>query len=613
MGKRQGQYSSESPTQRSHEEQSFRRASQYIQSIKGFARTHPDSERQRFAYSVVAAVIADYWYALQLDRESVWDLSPHPHIEDSVELDQHLQKLSVELSRVLIDLESTSAAYCIGELYTALMPAELRSQYGMYYTPPALSSRLLYLATQAGTNWASAHVLDPACGGGAFLTPVALQIIAAQGNATPSTIIDHLTEHLHGFELDPFGGWVSQVLLEAALFDLCRMAGRRLPQVVTICDSLQQDVPLDRYDLIIGNPPYGRLRLSDELRAKYKRSLHGHANIYGLFMDFAARHVRPGGTIGYITPTGFLGGEYFKALRSVMHREAPPVSVDLVLDRKGVFSDVLQETLLATYRRGASPAEVEVHILAMVDEQTVLVSAAGSFSLPEQPTNPWLLPRSKEQATLVAQLRKMPHRLRDYGYEVSTGPLVWNRHKDQLHDQHGPNRYPIVWAEAVTSSGEFIYRTDKRNHKPFLELRAGDEWLVVRQPCVLVQRTTAKEQKRRLIAAELPRTFVDRHRLVAIENHLNMVRSCESRPCVPMNTITALLNSEAVDAAFRCINGSVAVSAYELEALPLPAPEDLVQLSKLLAANAPNSVIQDEIWALYGESESHVYARPAAD
>jgi hypothetical protein len=29
----------------------------------------------------------------------------------------------------------------------------------------------------------------------------------------------------------------------------------------------------------------------------------------------------------------------------------------------------------------------------------------------------------------------LPWRLADYGYAVSTGPLVWNRHKDQLSDR----------------------------------------------------------------------------------------------------------------------------------------------------------------------------------
>jgi adenine-specific DNA-methyltransferase len=42
--------------------------------------------------------------------------------------------------------------------------------------------------------------------------------------------------------------------------------------------------------------------------------------------------------------------------------------------------------------------------------------------------------------------------------------------------------------------------------------------------------------------------------------------------------LTALLNTTVVDRAFRCISGSVAVSAYELENLPLPAPANLKDL-----------------------------------
>jgi adenine-specific DNA-methyltransferase len=36
-------------------------------------------------------------------------------------------------------------------------------------------------------------------------------------------------------------------------------------------------------------------------------------------------------------------------------------------------------------------------------------------------------------------------------------------------------------------------------------------------------------------------------------------------PDVPSAAIAALLNSAAADAAFRCINGSAAVSAFGLE------------------------------------------------
>jgi adenine-specific DNA-methyltransferase len=67
--------------------------------------------------------------------------------------------------------------------------------------------------------------------------------------------------------------------------------------------------------------------------------------------------------------------------------------------------------------------------------------------------------------------------------------------------------------------------------------------------------------------------------------------------------VATLLNSAVVDQVFRCMNGSVAVSAFELEALPLPAPGALTCLASLLQANASSVVIEVECRRLYGLAE----------
>ncbi len=154
-----------------------------------------------------------------------------------------------------------------------------------------------------------------------------------------------------------------------------------------------------------------------------------------------------------------------------------------------------------------------------------------------------------------------------------TGPLVWNRHKARLHDTPKPGRVPVVWAESVTPDGRFILRATKRNHRAWFEPRGADDPNLVDRPCVLVQRTTAKEQHRRLIAAEMPPSVFGRPKLVAVENHLNMVRPIGRRPKVPLHVVAAFLATEAADRVLRCINASVAVSASELGAMPLPLPE----------------------------------------
>ena len=138
----------------------------------------------------------------------------------------------------------------------------------------------------------------------------------------------------------------------------------------------------------------------------------------------------------------------------------------------------------------------------------------------------------------------------------------------------------------------FEFRAEKRNHKPWFEPKANEHWVVTDVPCVLLQRTTAKEQCRRLIAAELPAGFIEEHGAVVVENHLNMIKPLNGAPRVAPAALAVLLNSGVVDQVFRCINGSVAVSAYELEALPLPPPEEAKEIERLMKRRATRETLE---------------------
>ena len=408
---------------------------------------------------------------------------------------------------------------------------------------------------------------------------------------------------MRGFEIDPFAAWLTQVFLETALFDVLRSANKRFPTLVSVKDTLADQSVVESYGVVVGNPPYGKIGLSDDDRKRFKRSLYGHANLYGLFTDQALRFVLQGGVIAYVTPTSFLAGQYFKELRSLLHYLARPINVDLVSARKGIFEDVLQETLLIACRKGNRSETGTTHVLKVTSPTKADIVPVGEFRFPEKRSAPWIIPRLPGQARLVQGLSRMKTRLRDYAYRVSTGPLVWNRHKSQLRDQPGAGCYPLIWAEAVTSDGQFVFRATKKNHKPFYEPKRNENWLMVRQPCVLLQRTTAKEQNRRLIAAELPASFIKQHGAVVIENHVNMVIPVYGQGKITPATLAALLNSRAVDEAFRCINGSVAVSAYELAALPLPSIEQARRIGGMIEAGASRDEVERELERMYVQAE----------
>jgi adenine-specific DNA-methyltransferase len=437
-----------------------------------------DSRRLLFARTFGYRIVAAWWGAIA----TMSPLRAPLEEFELINLPANALALADRIGSAIGGLAPESAAYEIGAVYTGMLTQQHRAEHGTYYTPPALSARLIAQAEHVGVDWKKDRILDPACGGGAFLTPIAQKIIASLSGCSSPFIIQNLGVRLRGYEIDPFSAWLSQVALDAVVAPISKEAGRQLPVVVSVCDSLHRKPPRERFDLVIGNPPYGRIRLSDLDRERFKRSLFGHANLYGLFTDLALQHLKTNGVIAYVTPTSFLAGEYFKKLRNVLGRNAPPQTIDFVTARSGVFDDVLQETVLATYQRGRTPGWVAAHQIAPTSRTNLNVDYVGLARLPADLSQPWLLPRTRSQVSLLKRLRGMRSRLSDWGYSVSTGPLVWNRYKAQLAYAPGQNRYPLIWAEAITSDGRFIFRAKKRNHAPYFEVREGDDWMTANAP-----------------------------------------------------------------------------------------------------------------------------------
>jgi adenine-specific DNA-methyltransferase len=559
-------------------------------------------ERIDYARSFTYAIVANYWEFIY-ESTQYYEIPPLADLNGAA-ADKFSIELSISLGKAASKLDFIDASFQIGSIYTFLLPQDYRSTNGIYFTPPALTYRMMAMVESAGLDWTTAKILDPACGGGAFLAPIALKIASAFKTLEPESFLSHIETHLQGFEVDSFSAWLSQVFIEVALNKICKIKRRRLKPVIKVCDTLKLKETF-KFDLIIGNPPYGKIKLTAAERQKYRNSLYGHANLYGLFTQFALTNINEKGIIAFVTPTSFLSGEYFKNLRSLICQKTQPIEFDFVVCRKGIFEDVLQETMLSIYKHAANKQNcpVKVNELQTDTANKINVIGIGKYKLPEQSSCPWLLPRTSELSPLMSNINSFTERLADWGYAVKTGPLVWNRLKDQLSSVKSKNSYPLIWAEAITNDGKFIWRANKKNHTLYFKARPKDKWLLVNYPCILLQRTTAKEQNRRLITAILSQQFLDLHANVVIENHINIIKPIIENPKVSLKTLNAFLNSKATDSIFRCINGSVAVSAYELEQLPLPHHSRLSTLELLVEKNEDAEAVEKECYNLYTSKE----------
>jgi adenine-specific DNA-methyltransferase len=565
-------------------------AGEWINNVK-------EADRSGLVKAFLTRTIEAYWHSVQGSAKplpSLFQKEPLPELDDAI------ARLGILIGEVTSGLPEMEAIYALGKLYTGLLPEATRTKAGVYYTPPGLTNRLLDMAESAGIKWATARVMDPACGGGAFLAPVCARIIPQLQGLRPTEIIKHIETHVIGWEIDPFGAWLSQLFVEIVLRRVLEKAGVRLKPIVQVCNSLEASMNdvRGKFDLVIGNPPFGKLKLTGGIRDRFKESLYGHPNLYGLFTHLATDLGAKDGVIALITPTSFLSGEYFKELRGLLRNRVQPIEMDFVSMRKGVFDGVLQETMLAAYQRKLSQRPtIRINELATLHNGTVVCRPIGSITLPDGPTEPWIVARSPEQLEPVNAMQTMRFRLKDWGYTVSTGPLVWNRHKTQLKKKAGQNHLPLVWAECIRQDGSFEYRAEKTNHQPYFKWKKGDDWLVVRKPCILLQRTTAKEQEKRLIAAALPSSFLRKG--VVIENHLNMILPVNGKPLVAPEILSIFLNSKAANRAFKAVSGSVAISAYELESLPLPDPALLAELAIAVKMGCSKEKMEEICFQLY--------------
>lgn len=566
---------------------------------KGYATCfNPDELRLVQARSFCFYIVASYWNALAKKQNSNIKMRGISHAVQMAYVSRDAQELAEKTGVLIAQFPAEDAGYLIGSIYTVMLPSSYRSEMGAYYTPPPLVSRLLDLAEKSGVDFTHATVIDPACGGGAFLAPAAIRMLKKEKGSSSEWIFRRISRRLKGIELDPFAAWMSSVLLESVLMPLCIKVKRRLPEdTIIVGDALQQDVT--GYDLVIGNPPYGRVTLGTQMRAKFARSLFGHANLYGLFTDLAIRMTKDdSGVVAFLTPTSFLGGQYFTALRTLLTEKTTPFAFDFVSDRDGVFDGVLQETMLIALRAGKHKVKAQVSSLVPKGLNKAKIEKIGNITI-EKGGVTWLLPRVKDDVRFLQKLKTMPMRLSELGYSVSTGQLVWNRFKSQLRTSKGKNSYPLIWAESITSKG-FQFSADRKNHVPYIDILPRQDFLVTTIECVLVQRTTSKEQDKRILAAILPQSFIDETGGVVVENHINIVHSNGLLSQVQPDVIAVLLNSQVVDRAFRCISGSVAVSAYELNSIPLPSLEQIIEIQSLLTAGVHKRFIERTIASFYG-------------
>ena len=189
---------------------------------------------------------------------------------------------------------------------------------GQVYTPVFIVRKILDDIGYNSPSVLGKRIIDPACGDGRFLVEVAKRII----EFSPKNDLKQNLERVYGWDTDPNA--VKECIdnlneLVSIPIDWNVRQTNSIKHIQTQSLFSQKD-KAEKFDYIVGNPPYIRIQHLDIEQRQYIQNNYtfcksGSTDIYIAFFELCLSLLNNDGVCGLITPNTFLSTETARPMR----------------------------------------------------------------------------------------------------------------------------------------------------------------------------------------------------------------------------------------------------------------------------------------------------------
>ena len=374
-----------------------------------------------------------------------------------------------------------------------------RKKLGQYFTPKSIRELLLSKLPKKD----NADILDPACGSGEFL------LSCKKYFKNPI---------LYGFDIDKKLINISSKLVKNAS--------------IKNFDFLNIDINKKKYDYIIGNPPYFELKLNEEIKKKYFDIIKGRVNIFSLFIKTGLDLLKDGGYLAYVVPPSMNNGTYFSKLREYIIKNSSLEYLHII-DGADNFHLANQKVMLIILKKTNSKKSSKY--IFKKNRITIFT----------------------EDKNFLNKSYKNTVSLKDIGYTVKTGNIIWNEHKEKLTNDKN-NSTLLIWASNINNGKIIIGYT--KGKPQYIKNISND--LIIKSRVVVVNRITGSSKDINIKAA-----IVNEKEFVC-ENHVNVIYMSKNANCnYSLEDILKALQDKINIKVMRLISGNTQISKTELERL----------------------------------------------
>lgn len=374
-----------------------------------------------------------------------------------------------------------------------------RKKLGQYFTPKSIRELLLSKLPKKY----NADILDPACGSGEFL------LSCKKYFKNPI---------LYGFDIDKKLINISSKLVKNAS--------------IKNFDFLNIDINKKKYDYIIGNPPYFELKLNEEIKKKYFDIIKGRVNIFSLFIKTGLDLLKDGGYLAYVVPPSMNNGAYFSKLREYIIKNSSLEYLHII-DGADNFHLANQKVMLIILKKTNSK------------KSSKYIFKKNGITI------------FTEDKNFLNKSYKNTVSLKDIGYTVKTGNIIWNEHKEKLTNDKN-NSTLLIWASNINNGKIIIGYT--KGKPQYIKNISND--LIIKSRVVVVNRITGSSKDINIKAA------IVNEKEFLCENHVNVIYMSKNANCnYSLEDIFKALQDKTNIKVMRLISGNTQISKTELERL----------------------------------------------
>ena len=195
----------------------------------------------------------------------------------------------------------------------------------------------------------------------------------------------------------------------------------------------------EKYDLIIGNPPYFVINKKG-LHKDYLKYIEGRPNIFSLFIIKSLNLLNDGGILSFILPKNFINCLYYDKLRRYINENYKIINIKDCNNDK--YLETQQDTIIFIIQNIKQTTDNNKYVLNI---------------------NKYCIFNTCENILKLNDLYKESKTLKDLEFKVNVGNIVWNQHKLILSDDENMTR--LIYSSDITNDNKLIKNNYKNNEK----------------------------------------------------------------------------------------------------------------------------------------------------